>query len=72
LNGLKGDKMSINVNKRKFLRYEVVRKSGKYNMFLEVKDAMKEAQLTFNEYVAIQRDYGKFREAWLKNEKSNP
>jgi len=64
--------MSINVNKRKFLRYEVVRKSGKYNMFLEVKDAMKEAQLTFNEYVAIQRDYGKFREAWLKNEKSNP
>ena len=60
--------MSINVNKRKFLRYEVIRKSGKYNMFLEVKDAMKEARLTFNEYQAIQRDYGKLREAWLKNE----
>ena len=64
--------MSINVNRRKFLRYEIVRKSGKYNMFLEVKDAMQEARLTFNEYVAIQRDYGKFREAWLENEKSNP
>ena len=64
--------MSIKVNKKKFLRYEVVRKSGKYNMFLEVKDAMKEARLTFDEYVAIQRDYGKFMEAWLKNEKSNP
>ena len=63
--------MSINVNKRKFLRYEVVRKSGKYNMFLEAKDAMKEAKLTFNEYVSIQRDYGKFMEAWLKNEESN-
>ena len=60
--------MSINVNRRKFLRYEVVRKSDKYDMFLEVKDAMKEARLTFNEYQAIQRDYGKLREAWLKNE----
>ena len=60
--------MSINVNKRKFLRYEVVRKSGKYNMFLEVKDAMKEARLTFNEYQAIQRDYMKFKEAWTKDE----
>ena len=60
--------MPINVNRRKFLRYEVVRKSDKYDMFLEVKDAMKEARLTFNEYQAIQRDYGKLREAWLKNE----
>ena len=60
--------MSINVNRRKFLRYEVVKKSNKYDMFLEVKDAMKEARLTFNEYQAIQRDYGKLREAWLKNE----
>ena len=60
--------MPINVNRRKFLRYEVVRKSDKYDMFLEVKDAMKEARLTFNEYQAIQRDYGKFKEAWLKNE----
>ena len=60
--------MSINVNRRKFLRYEVVRKSDKYDMFLEVKDAMQEARLTFNEYQAIQRDYGKLREAWLKNE----
>ena len=60
--------MPINVNRRKFLRYEVVRKSDKYDMFLEVKDAMKEARLTFNEYQAIQRDYGKLKEAWLKNE----
>ena len=60
--------MPINVNRRKFLRYEVVRKSDKYDMFLEVKDAMQEARLTFNEYQAIQRDYGKLREAWLKNE----
>ena len=63
--------MSINVNRRKFLRYEVVKKSNKYDMFLEPKDAMKEARLTFNEYQAIQRDYGKLREAWLENEKSN-
>ena len=60
--------MSINVNRRKFLRYEVVRKSGKYNMFLEIKDAMQKAKLTFDEYQAIQRDYGKLKEAWLKNE----
>ena len=60
--------MSINVNKRKFLRYEVVRKSGKYNMFLEIKDAMQKAKLTFDEYQAIQKDYGKLREAWLNNE----
>ena len=60
--------MSINVNKRKFLRYEVVRKSGRYNMFLEIKDAMQKARLTFDEYQAIQRDYGKLKEAWLKNE----
>ena len=64
--------MSINVNRRKFLRYEVVKKSNKYDMFLEPKDAMKEARLTFNEYQAIQKDYGKLREAWLENEKSNP
>ena len=64
--------MSINVNRRKFLRYEVVKKSNKYEMLLEPKDAMKEARLTFNEYQAIQRDYGKLREAWLENEKSNP
>ena len=63
--------MPINVNRRKFLRYEVVKKSNKYDMFLEPKDAMKEARLTFNEYQAIQRDYGKLREAWLENEKSN-
>ena len=63
--------MPINVNRRKFLRYEVVRKSNKYDMFLEVKDAMQEARLTFNEYQAIQRDYGKLREAWLKNEENN-
>ena len=60
--------MPINVNRRKFLRYEVVRKSGKYNMFLEAKDAMEEANLTSYEYIAIQRDYGKLREAWLNNE----
>ena len=60
--------MPINVNRRKFLRYEVVRKSGKYNMFLEIKDAMRKAKLTFDEYQAIQRDYGKLKEAWLKNE----
>ena len=61
--------MSINVDRKKFLRYEVIRKSGKYNMFLEVKDAMQEAKLTFDEYLAIQRDYGKFRDAWMKDEK---
>ena len=60
--------MPINVNRRKFLRYEVVKKSDKYDMFLEIKDAMRKAKLTFNEYQAIQRDYRKLKEAWLENE----
>ena len=42
--------MSINVNKRKFLRYEVVRKSGKYNMFFCGWDDVRECGLDINDY----------------------
>lgn len=44
---------------RNWLKYEKVRRSGKYNMFTEAVEAMKEAGLMQNEYLTVMNNYEK-------------
>ena len=53
------------ITKRKFMEYEKVRLSGKYNMIIEADKAMKEAKLTKEEYLEIIRRYEKYKKEFL-------
>ena len=53
--------------KEKFLRYEEVRLSGKYNMIMEWVDACIEADLNKEDYFYIIEHYSKLKEKY-KNE----
>lgn len=44
---------------RHWLKYEKVRRSGKYNMFTEAVEAMREAGLMQNEYLTVMNNYEK-------------
>ena len=51
--------------KEKFLRYRKVQMSGKYNMITEAKKAMKEANLTYDEYLDIIKNYSEYSKKYL-------
>ena len=51
--------------KEKFLAYEAVRKSGKYNMIMDSSKAMIEAGLNFHDYAYIIHNYSKLAEKYL-------
>ena len=53
--------------KEKFLRYEEVRLSGKYNMIMEWVDACIEADLNKEDYLYIIEHYSELKEKY-KNE----
>lgn len=52
------------ITKEKFLKYEEVRKSGKYNMFSA--DAIKATGLYYEEYLTIIGNYDKYSKKYLK------
>ena len=51
--------------KKKFLAYERVRKSGKYNMFMDSSKAMIEAGLNFHDYGYIMQNYTELAKKYL-------
>ena len=55
------------ITKDKFLEYEEVRKSGRFNMFDS--KARKVTTLTIKEWTTIMMDYSKLSKAWLKEKK---
>ena len=57
----------ISVTKKKFDKFESVRKSGLYNMFDP--KAREMTNLTEPEWTTIIRDYDKLAKAWLDKEK---
>jgi len=57
----------IDITKKKFDKFEFVRRSGLYNMFDP--RAREMANLTKPEWTTIMRDYDKLADAWLDKEK---
>ena len=56
--------MSIQITKNKFLEFEEVRQSGRFNMFDP--NARKITNLSKHEWSVIMTDYKKLSKAWLK------
>jgi len=56
--------MSVQITRKDFLEYKRVRKSGKYNMFMDAKAVMDEIDLTKEQYFKILQEYSKLDEAW--------
>ena len=56
------------ITKEKFLKYEEIRKSGKYNMlsFESLIDVLKETGLYYEEYLTIIGNYDKYSNKYLK------
>jgi hypothetical protein len=50
-----------------FYRYELVRRSGKYNMIMEARFAMIEAGLSAKDYANTIRHYSEYKSAIEKN-----
>ena len=56
------------ITKEKFLKYEAVRKSGKYNMlsFESLIKVLKETGLYYEEYLTIIGNYDKYSNKYIK------
>ena len=56
------------ITKEKFLKYEAVRKSGKYNMlsFESLIEVLKEIGLYYEEYLTIIGNYDKYSNKYIK------
>ena len=54
----------ITITKEKFMRYEKVRQSGKYNMITDFILAKQEANLTEKEYFEIIKNYSNYKEKY--------
>ena len=52
---------------RNFYRYELVRRSGKYNMIMEARFAMIETELKAKDYSDVIRHYSDYKSAIEKN-----
>ena len=51
----------MEITKDQFLAYEKVRQSGKYNMVMEAAGAKQYAELTWDEYWEIIKDYSELK-----------
>lgn len=54
------------INKERFLRYEKVRLSGKYNMITDANNARVKAGLTLEEYFEIIKNYSTYRKKYME------
>lgn len=52
--------------KEKFLRYEKVRQSGKYNMIMDMSHVLIEAELNYHDYIDIISNYNKYYKNYIK------
>ena len=50
-----------------FLKYEEVRKSGKYNMIMDMNKVLAEYGISFNNYIYILSNYSELSNKYLKN-----
>ena len=48
------------VTKEDFLSYEEVRKSGKYNMIMQMSEVLVEAGINYHTYIEIISNYNKY------------
>ena len=62
--------MSVQITRKDFLKYKRVRKSGKYNMFMDAKDVMGETGLSKDQYFKILQEYSKLDKEWGKEDES--
>ncbi len=52
---------------RNFYHYELVRRGGKYNMIMDARLAMIEAELSAKDYADVIRNYSKYKSAIEEN-----
>lgn len=50
-----------------FLKYEEARKSGKYNMIMDMNKVLAEYGISFNNYIYIFSNYSELSNKYLKN-----
>lgn len=53
------------ISKEMFLKYEKMRKSGKYNMIMDGSKVMEELKIGARDYTDILRNYGEYRIKFL-------
>lgn len=54
------------VSKEDFIRYEALRKSGKYNMITDCSAVMNELNVTIGTYIEIISNYDKYYKEYLR------
>lgn len=55
------------MTKEKFLRYEKLRQSGKYNMIMDMSHVLIETELNYHDYIDIIKNYNKYYEKYKKD-----
>lgn len=55
------------MTKEKFLRYEKLRQSGKYNMIMNMSHVLIEAELNYHDYIDIIKNYNKYYEKYKRD-----
>jgi len=53
--------------KQEFLKYEEARKSGKYNMVMDMNRVIAEYGISFKDYIYILNNYSELSKKYLKN-----
>ena len=53
------------MTKEKFLRYENLRKSGKYNMIMDMSHVLIEAELNYHDYLDIISNYSTYYKKYI-------
>lgn len=54
------------MTKEKFLRYEKLRQSGKYNMIMDMSNVLIETELNYHDYIDIISNYNKYYNKYIK------
>lgn len=60
--------MSVQITKEDFVEYEKIRRSGEFNMIMEMNDARAETNLSKEQWFKIMKHYRTFYDSWIDDE----
>lgn len=60
--------MSVQITKEDFVEYERIRRSGEFNMIMEMRNARAETNLSKEQWLKIMKHYQTFYDSWIDDE----
>ena len=60
--------MSVQITKEDFIEYERVRRSGEFNMIMEMRNARAGTNLSKEQWIKIMKHYQTFYDSWINDE----